>query len=501
MKHSRGFGVLLSYINKFLTMICGIVLSTFLIRTLGDTEYGLYQTISSFANYLVLFEFGVGTVMTRNISVCRAKGTEEELKKHVSTIWYMSLFLSAVIALVSVAFYCNIANIYSNSMTLAQVQVAKKIFIFVTLHLVLSFLLQVLDGLLLGYENYSFTKTISIIRTISKLVILLVLISFRKSAVLIAVVDAILGVIVFTTTWSYIKIKFGVHFRISSFDFSILKGATPLCIALLLQTVVNQANNNVDKFIIGICLSLESVTLYSIAQYIFGIFASMAIIPIGMYLPQVSKDISNGMKEEALTRTMSYPCRLSGMIGGIILFGFVAVGKPFIRLLYGPGYELAYYYTIILMIPSYLNLTIGTVQNVLNVLNKRMVRSLILLGTTVLNILFTILVIGRYGILGAVIVTAICTMLGPVFLVNIYYRKHLGIRVGYLYREAYRGILSFLIIGSIAGALICSYVSNALLAFVLGGFAFVIISGILIYCFGLDKSEIAKVRKFLDRKR
>ena len=38
-------------------MITGLVLSSFLLRALGDTEYGLYQTIASFATDLVLREF------------------------------------------------------------------------------------------------------------------------------------------------------------------------------------------------------------------------------------------------------------------------------------------------------------------------------------------------------------------------------------------------------------------------------------------------------------
>mgnify|MGYP000968923646 FL=1 len=67
----RNIGITLSYIYVFLNAVCGLIMSSFLLRTLGDTEYGIYQTIGSFANYLVMFEFGTGTIMTRNISLCR----------------------------------------------------------------------------------------------------------------------------------------------------------------------------------------------------------------------------------------------------------------------------------------------------------------------------------------------------------------------------------------------------------------------------------------------
>lgn len=60
MKSSRGVGISISYINTALNMICGLFLSSFLLRHLGDNEYGLYQTVAAFATYLVLLEFGAG---------------------------------------------------------------------------------------------------------------------------------------------------------------------------------------------------------------------------------------------------------------------------------------------------------------------------------------------------------------------------------------------------------------------------------------------------------
>ena len=63
--NSRKTGIVFSYISNILNMVCGIYLSRFLLLQLGDTDYGIYQTVASFASYLVLLEFGTGSVMTR----------------------------------------------------------------------------------------------------------------------------------------------------------------------------------------------------------------------------------------------------------------------------------------------------------------------------------------------------------------------------------------------------------------------------------------------------
>ena len=110
---NRSWGIALSYLNTGLSMVCGLFLSSFLVKMLGDTEYGLYQMVTSFASYLVLLEFGTGTAMTRNISKCRAQnGDKREIQKNISTIWTISFLLAAVILVASIIFFCQIGNIY-----------------------------------------------------------------------------------------------------------------------------------------------------------------------------------------------------------------------------------------------------------------------------------------------------------------------------------------------------------------------------------------------------
>lgn len=112
----RNIGIVISYIYTFLNMVIGLFLSSFLLKKLGDVEYGLYQTVSSFATYLVLLEFGTGSVMSRNVVVARNKKDENYLKQCISTVWYMTVFLSVAICIVSILLYFNLGpNIFKNN--------------------------------------------------------------------------------------------------------------------------------------------------------------------------------------------------------------------------------------------------------------------------------------------------------------------------------------------------------------------------------------------------
>ena len=76
----RGKGIAISYIYTILNTVIGFFMSAFVLRMLGKTDYGVYQTMTSFLTYLTLFEFGTGTIMTRNISLCKKDDSDRLLK-------------------------------------------------------------------------------------------------------------------------------------------------------------------------------------------------------------------------------------------------------------------------------------------------------------------------------------------------------------------------------------------------------------------------------------
>ena len=212
----RGAGIVLSYTYTFLNMITGLLLSTFLIRQLGDGDYGVYQTTASFINYLVLLEFGTGTIMSRNLSVCKAKGaSREEIERNVSTIWTVTTLLSVVIALAAVAFYFSFDFIYSNSMNPEQIADGKNMIVFLVIYLISTFFTQTLNGIMLGHEDYTYSSSTSIVRILLKTILTVALILNIKKAILIVVVDAgaSLCLAIFGYIYARKKFKLRINFK------------------------------------------------------------------------------------------------------------------------------------------------------------------------------------------------------------------------------------------------------------------------------------------------
>lgn len=499
---TRRVGIVISYIKVAVNMVCGIVMSSVLLRMLGDTEYGIYQTVAAFANNLVLLEFGVGTVLIRNVSICLGrKAGKDEIQNHISTIWTLTCLLSLALAAVSVLFYYLIPEIYSKSMDPAQIRHGQNMFIFIGVHLFLNFLMHTVNAVIFAFEDYSYGSLQSVFRTIVRTVLLVVLTNWIKNAAVIALVDMTLGVVCFLVSWNYCREKLKIKLRFGKCDPAILRASLPLALAVFLQGIVNQANSNVDKVLIGVFLSPESVALYSVSLYIYSIFSTLVNVSASMYVPTITQKVGQGKESGELVKDLVVPGRLTALLGGLVLFGFAALGRQFVEILYGSDYLTAWPIAIVLMAPAYIDAVAGAVVYVLDALNRRMIRSLVLIATTAMNIVLTIYCLNRWGIFGAAAATALCTFIGPVLFMDLYYKKVLKIPMLRLFRQAFRGILPYLVLGCLAALAVSGMIGNVWASFLVGGivFAGAALGGYLL--FGMNEEEKELMKKLLGKKR
>ncbi|SDA11319.1 Membrane protein involved in the export of O-antigen and teichoic acid [Ruminococcus sp. YE71] len=494
---NRSVGISLQYVNTILNMICGLFLSAYLLRSLGQTEYGLYQTISSFVNYLVLLEFGTGTVITRNIAACRARNDHDGIQKNVSTIWCITCILSGLILLVGIIIEFFLDEIYAKTLSFEQIQYGKQIYLIMLIYLLFSFFSNSFNGVLLGYEKYKIQPIISLIRVIVRTLLLISVIIFVRKSIMIAIIDLILTIIMDVFLVFYCHKETNVRFNFKYFDKSIFYKSMPLATAIFIQALVNQANNNVDKFVIGIKIGPDDVAVYSVGLYVYGIFSSMTSIPISLYGPQVVKEINKGKTPNDVSSELIQGARIIVLIGGTILFGFFAVGKQFISIVYGDTYLLAWKIALIIMVPMLINMSNGIMINILDATDKRIARSGFLLITTIANIFLTVLWISKYGIVGACVATAVCTFIGQIVLMDIYYFRVLKIEVLSFKLKSFKGIFVCQIIASIFAYLVGKIITNAFLSFFAGGLMYIVFFSFLFYFFGtneLEKKAIMKVK-------
>lgn len=499
MKGKRNIGIILSYVYFVASTIVGIFMSSFIIRTIGKTDYGVYQSMTAFVSYLTLLEFGTGTIMSRNLSLLKKDGTDEEdVKRTISTIWTLTSVLAFAICCFGVLFYSLVPFIYSRSLNPEQIIMGKRLLIFAVYSLLCSFIQQMMSGILIGNEIYLFEKTVSLIRLFLRSILVVTALLIKPSIYYLVSIDALMSTLVLSASYFFIKKELKYKFTYSYFDIDLFKLITPLCLAMLLQTIVNTVNGSVDKFIISVMMTPEDVSVYSIAMTMFSMFSSIATLPVTMFMPQVAKNIRSGLKGKALAETLIAPCRLNVLITGLIAFGFAAIGKPFIVILYGKDFELAWICAIVVIFPMFLNMSNAVIINVMDVLNKRHIRSLILMITTAANIGMTIIGIRLLGMLGAAAATGI-SLICQVILLNCFYSKEIGLPVIYMFRKSFKGILFSLILAWLAAYILTHFFESIYLQFFVGGISFVFVFAVIYFLFGANTHERDSVKRLLEK--
>lgn len=493
MKNQRRLGVIISYVTLFFSSFFAIFLTPFLIRNLGIVEFGVYQLINSFAGYLVILNFGTGAAITRYVAKYRINNETKNQENFLFIALIITGILSTIILFFGTIMYFNIDSIFSNSLLPSEMMLAKSLLVVTVLNISLTLILNAFNGVLIGYELYFISSSTKLFRIIIRLISIIILLNLGFGSLAIVVTDLLITVIISVFEIYYCMNRLNIKIKFHYFDKVLINSVFTFSLAIFIQSIVNQINQNVDRVILGVIEGPSIVGIYSIALVFFTTFSSVAGILGGVFVPQATQLVHRNASTEELTNLIIRPGRLQFMLAGFIVVGFIVFGENFIRIWVGEEFLVVYIPTIILLIPA----TIPLIQNVciaiLDAKLKRMVRSLILISMSIINIILTIILVQKYGIIGAAISTALSILIAEIIIMNIYYHKFIGINIVVMFKEIFKGSLKVLVLHLIIFYSVNSLIDNDNNIFIL--ILLILFTGS--YVFSLYKFSFNKYEKVL----
>lgn len=499
--NQKKWGVLLSYITTAITAIMNIVFVPFFISKLGKAEYGVYKIMNSFAGYLIVMDMGIGTIVTRYISLYKYKKDEIGIKKCTSTSAVVCIILSSIVFLIGLLLQTRIQFFYGKTFSSDQITLARELFLLMVINIVVTLITHLFAGYINAYEQFIVTNGFSVIRLIVRIIAIYFIISITKSSLTIIVVDLAVNCVILIIYMMYCIIKLKMHISINMFDRGLLKQYTIFSGAILFQSIVNQVNNSVDNTILGAMVSPEVVTMYSSGLTIYGLYVTLPDAVSNVFLPQATRLFGEKMPNDNGTSLTSFVSRI-GRYEAIICLGilgaFFAFGRDFVCLWIGNENIGAWTVAMLLIVPVTIPMCENLMVTVLNACNKRMFRSIVLACVAVFNIITTVILIPRFGYIGAAIGTFLSIVIGHGVVLNIYYSKVFNLRVFHMFRTVYLKLIPCCILAcasSFLFSLFCGQVSWIL--FVIKGILFVVIYLTLVYFIYLTGSEKDKISIYI----
>lgn len=422
-------GAALNYVSICLNMVVGLIYTPYMLRMLGQSEYGLYSLAASIIAYLTVLDLGFGNAIVRYTAKFRAEGKQREQEEMFGMFFILYIGIGIIAMVAGSILSLNVENLFSHSMTATEVGRTRIMLWLMTFNLAFTFPMSIWSSIMTAYERFVFQRLINIIRSVLNPVIMVLLLVIGYKAVAMVVVTTIFNVLTLLINWWYCKKELTIRIRFAKFKFAFLKEVSIYSFWIFLNAIMDRIYWSTGQFVLGIYRGAVAVAVYAVAIQLQGMFMMFSTAISGVFLPKVTAMVSKENNEEAISDLFIRTGRLQYIVMSFILSAFIVFGRSFILLWAGNGYEDAYYISLMFFIP----LTVPLIQNlgitILQARNQMKFRSLLYIAIALASLGLSILLAKPYGGYGCAFSTGSALLLGQVIIMNIYYqhKQHLDI--------------------------------------------------------------------------
>lgn len=497
--NQRKIGVLLSYLVITLNMIVGLVYTPYLIRKLGQSEYGLYSIIYNVMSYLTIMDMGFGNAIIIYTSRYINQGNKEKQNKLHSMFFVIYCIIGICSAIIGIVLYYNVNILFKHSMTDLELAEAKKMMLILTFNLAITFPLSIFGNIITAHEKFIVSKTIKIIQIILQPLMMIPLLFIGYKAIAMVVVLTITNLLCLFLNMIVCIKKLNVKLKFRGFDFVLLKEIFKYSFYIFLNQIIDKINWSLDSFIVGSIAGTVATAIYAVSGQLNNMYMSFSNAISGIMLPKVTRMEDNKENDKAFTEIFVKTGRIQFLLMALIITGFILFGQAFINWWAGDGYEDSYIIACILMIP----ITIPLIQNIglsiLQAKNLYKYRTIIFLFIAVLNVMISIPLTKLYKGIGAAIGTAISMILGQGIILNIYYQKRVGIDIIKFWKNIIRMFIPMIIVIISGIVLNIIILSNTICMLSLKIFLYIVIYIVVVYMLCMNEYEKGLIIKPLNK--
>lgn len=487
--NQRKAGTLLTYLHIFLSNTISLIYTPYMLRIMGQSEYGLYGTASSFISYLSILSFGIGGAYIRFNTRYRAVNDREGEKK----LNGMFLLVYSVLALlVFVGGMIGVAmagKLVENTFTAEELIKLRIIMVLLTINMMITFIFNVVTMALQAYEKYVFIRIVIMIAAIITPVVNVIALKMGGRAVTISAISLVISIFSYLSYYVYAKKSIQMEFIFRGFQKDVIREIFIFSGFLFLNSITDQIVFSTDNVVLSAVKGTSAVAIYAVGSNFKGYFQQFASTIAGCFGPMLNLLVANNKGIKALDEVFIKLGRVQFYVVSLVLIGYLAIGKMFVRLWAGEDYVNAYYIGLLLMIAVFVPAFQNTGLEIQKALNKHKARTIVYFLVAVLNIFITIPFSKLWGGIGAALATMITMFLGRVLFMNYYYMKYIGLDIKGFWKSI-ASIVPGYILPCIAGFMVNRY-------FTIDSFMDILFSAIIIcfvffvsvWCFSMNQYE------------
>ncbi len=497
----RKFGVLLGYVSIAIRNILGLLLIPFIIHYVGVEQYGVYSLVSSIILYLIILEMGLANTAIRFLSKYQATKDLSAQSRFVGLMLIIYSGVTIVAMAVGGVFYFQLPAMFSASFSANEISLLQQTFLILMVNIAITLMSNTFTGVISAKERFVFEKGSQVILFLLRCAFVVFALWMGGDIIDIVVIDTCINALQLMMRLYYVFINLKIKVSFSSIDKTLVKEVFGYTMFIGLNVIVNQINWRVDNFIIGLMVSSAAVAIYNIGNQLVLSFIAFASAISNVFAPKIVKMVTLNASSEDITTELIRIARMQMMVLGFVLSAFIVFGPLFINLFVGPDFKQAYFVALLPMLPFIFVLAQSSTNAVLQAMNKHKVRSLMLLATAILNILISIFLVERYGLVGAAIGTMIALILGELVAVGIYLSRVIGLEMSRFYSQGLGFIVPVMLASMGFGSYIESEFSRSWFGLSSGVFIMLVVYSLLTFYIACNSAERHFIKSLISREK
>ena len=322
-------GVILNYIIIILNMLVGLLYTPYMLRMMGQSEYGLYSLVASVISYLTILDLGLGNAIVRYTAKFRAerKTTEQYEMFGMFLILYIIIGVLAFIA--GLGLYFNVDTLFGATMTPEELDKTRLMMLLLIFNLAVTFPMSIFGSITTAYEHFVFPKMVNLIRILLNTAIMICLLEMGYKAVAMVVLQTAFNLLTLIINYIYCKYKLQIKVYFRNFKWSLLKEVAIYSFWIFLNVIMDRIYWSTGQFVLGAFVGTAAVAVYAIAIHLEQIYMQLSTAIAGVFLPKVTAMVAREDNRKEMSNLFIRTGRIQYIIISLILTGFIVFGRDF----------------------------------------------------------------------------------------------------------------------------------------------------------------------------
>ena len=437
-------GSILSYVQMGIGMIVQLVYTPVMIRLLGQSEYGLYNTVASTISVLSLLSLGFNSGYIRYYAIYKKENNQTAISKLNGLFLIVFSIIGAVALACGLFLTFNLELVFRSGLTFEEYKTARVLMLLLTVNLSLSFPMSVFANIISAHENFVFLKLVGMIKTVFGPLITLPLLLAGFRSIAMVSVTVLLNLVADICYLYFVLFRLKEKFIFRSFEKGIFKELFTYTVFIAMNMIIDQINWNIDKLLLGRFKGTSEVAVYSVGYTLYNCYHLFSTSISNVFAPRIHK-IVNATKDnlskqrEELTGLFTRVGRIQFLVLGLIASGVIFFGYYFIVNIWADeNYANAYKVALLLILPSSIALIENLGIEIQRAENKHRFRSIAYFFMALINLVLSVILCQKYGAVGSAVGTAISLVVANGIVMNIYYHKKCNIDILYFIKNIAR---------------------------------------------------------------